>query len=47
MLLIEAGGSDRRIETRAPAGFQGLFHTARDWDYRTEPEAALRGAAPL
>ena len=43
VLLIEAGGSDRRLEARAPAGFPGLFHTKRDWDYRTEPEPGCAG----
>ncbi len=38
VLLLEAGGSDRRLEARAPAGFAALFHTARDWDYHCEPE---------
>ena len=43
VLLIEAGGSDRRLETRAPLAFSGLFHTARDWDYFTEPEPGCDG----
>src|SRR5581483_9074336 len=38
VLLIEAGGSDRRLETRAPAAFAQMFHTRMDWDYYTEPE---------
>lgn len=43
VVLLEAGGSDRRLEARAPLAFSGLFHTARDWDYETEPEPALGG----
>ena len=43
VLLVEAGGSDRRLEARAPAAFPGLFHTSRDWDYRTEPEPGCDG----
>jgi choline dehydrogenase len=43
VLLLEAGGSDRRLEARAPAGFPGLFHTRRDWDYHTEPEPGCDG----
>lgn len=38
VLLIEAGGSDRRIEVRAPAGFPNQFHSKIDWDYFSEPE---------
>jgi choline dehydrogenase len=43
VLLLEAGGSDRRLEARAPAGFPGLFHKSRDWDYHTEPEPGCDG----
>ena len=43
VLLLEAGASDRRLEARAPAAFPGLFHTKRDWDYRTEPEPGCDG----
>jgi len=43
VLLIEAGKSDRRLEARAPLAFSGLFHTARDWDYLTEPEPGCDG----
>ena len=38
VLLIEAGGSDRRLEVRAPAAFPSQFHSKIDWDYFTEPE---------
>ncbi len=43
VLLLEAGGSDRRLEARAPAGFPGLFHKDRDWDYLSEPEPGCGG----
>jgi choline dehydrogenase len=36
--VLEAGGSDRHLNVRIPAGFPKLFHTERDWDYYTEPE---------
>lgn len=38
VLLIEAGGSDLRLEVRAPAAFANQFHTKLDWDYSTLPE---------
>jgi choline dehydrogenase len=38
VLLVEAGGSDRRLAVRAPlAGIQ-QFGTSLDWCYETEPE---------
>lgn len=43
VLLVEAGGSDRRLDTRAPAAFGAQFHTKVDWDYVTEPEPAANG----
>ncbi len=43
VLLIEAGGSARRPEVRIPAAFAAQFHSALDWDYQCEPEAALDG----
>lgn len=43
VLLIEAGGSDRRLETRAPAAFSAQFHKQGDWDYHTEPEPGALG----
>lgn len=43
VLLIEAGGSDRRLEVRAPAAFGQQFHKKGDWDYYTEPEPAAGG----
>jgi choline dehydrogenase len=38
VLLLEAGGSDLRLEIRAPLAFSKQFHTKVDWDYYTEPE---------
>lgn len=43
VLLIEAGGSDFRLEARAPAAFSAQFHKQGDWDYHTEPEPAAFG----
>ncbi|OBK27376.1 oxidoreductase [Mycobacterium asiaticum] len=38
VLLIEAGGSDRRLTVRAPLAFPRQLNTALDWAYQTEPE---------
>lgn len=38
VLLIEAGGSDRRLEVRAPLANIRQFGTPLDWNYETEPE---------
>jgi choline dehydrogenase len=43
VLLIEAGGGNRRISVKAPAAFSKQFHTNLDWDYWTEPEPHLNG----
>lgn len=43
VLLLEAGGSHRHPNVMIPAAFAKQFHTARDWDYRTEPEPHLGG----
>jgi choline dehydrogenase len=43
VLLLEAGGSNRRLEVRAPLAFSKQFHTKLDWDYWTEPEPTLNG----
>jgi choline dehydrogenase-like flavoprotein len=45
VLLLEAGGPDRRREVRIPAAFTKLFKSEVDWDYQTEPEANLGGRA--
>ncbi|MCW1968325.1 MAG: choline dehydrogenase [Anaerolineae bacterium] len=41
VLLLEAGGPDKRQEIHIPAAFSKLFHGKEDWDYQTAPEAAL------
>jgi choline dehydrogenase len=38
VLLIEAGGSDRRLEVRAPLANIRQFGTSLDWNYETDPE---------
>ncbi|MBV8221651.1 MAG: GMC family oxidoreductase N-terminal domain-containing protein, partial [Solirubrobacterales bacterium] len=43
VLLLEAGGSDRRPEVKVPAAFPNQFQTARDWNFMSEPEPALFG----
>jgi choline dehydrogenase len=43
VLLLEAGGSDRKISVRAPAAFPATFQTPLDWNYMSEPEPALYG----
>ncbi|TMK40413.1 MAG: FAD-dependent oxidoreductase [Actinobacteria bacterium] len=43
VLLLEAGGSDRKISVRAPAGFPAQFQTPIDWNYMSEPEPGLHG----
>jgi len=42
VLLLEAGGSDRRLDILMPAAFiQQFGKTAIDWDFWTEPEPTL------
>jgi choline dehydrogenase len=43
VLLLEAGGGDRRTEIAIPAAFSKLFRSDVDWDYATEPQPALDG----
>jgi choline dehydrogenase len=44
VLLVEAGGSNRKLEVRAPLAFAQQFHNKKiDWDYWTEPEPHLNG----
>jgi choline dehydrogenase len=40
VLLIEAGGSDRRFTIRAPLTAPMQYGTSLDWAYETEPEPA-------
>jgi choline dehydrogenase len=47
VLLLEAGGSDRRPEIRVPLAFKRTFGTRFDWGYRTAPQEALAGREVL
>lgn len=38
VLLIEAGGKDRKREISIPAAFSQLFKTRYDWNYNTVPQ---------
>ena len=45
IVLIEAGGSDRRFYVNLPLGYGKLFYDpAVNWLYKTEPDAGLAGA---
>ena len=41
--LIEAGGSDRKLNIRIPVTFAKQFRTDLDWGYTSEPEPSLIG----
>src|ERR1700761_8926986 len=43
VLLLEAGGSDRKMNIRIPVGFAKQFRTDLDWNYDSEPEPSLIG----
>ncbi len=43
VLLIEAGGSDRKLPVKAPVAFPELFQGPNDWNYVSEPEPGLYG----
>jgi choline dehydrogenase len=44
VLLLEAGGSDRRLRVRLPIGYARTFRDPRvNWMYHSEPEPALEG----
>lgn len=43
VLLIEAGGHNKRLSVMAPAAFSSQFETKIDWNYVTEPEESLHG----
>jgi choline dehydrogenase len=43
VLLLEAGGPDKRQEVHIPAAFAKLFKSEQDWQYETEPSAGLNG----
>ena len=42
VLLLEAGGPDKRKEIHIPAGWPKLFRSDVDWAYETEPQAQLQ-----
>ncbi len=42
VLLLEAGGSDKKQEVQIPAAFSKLFKTPLDWNYETEPQPHLK-----
>jgi choline dehydrogenase len=41
VLLLEAGGPDKKQEIHIPAAFSKLFKTSHDWAYETEPQEHL------
>src|SRR4051794_30407179 len=43
VLLLEAGGSDRKMNIRIPVTFAKQFRTDLDWNYDSEPEPSLIG----
>jgi choline dehydrogenase len=44
VLLLEAGGSDRRLFVRMPIGYgKSFYDPAVNWKYRTEPDAGIDG----
>src|SRR5436309_16108825 len=43
VLLLESGGSDRKMNIRIPVGFAKQFRTDLDWNYTSEPEPSLIG----
>lgn len=43
VLLLEAGGKDRKQEIHIPAAFSTLFRSSYDWNYDTVPQPELGG----
>lgn len=43
VLLLEAGGKDRKQEIHIPAAFSKLFRSSYDWNYDTVPQPELEG----
>lgn len=43
VLLIEAGGPDKKMEIHIPAGYAKLFKTEVDWGFSTEPQEHVLG----
>jgi choline dehydrogenase len=42
VLLLEAGGSDKKQEVQIPAAFSKLFKTPLDWNYETDPQPHMQ-----
>jgi choline dehydrogenase len=43
VLLLEAGGEDRKLEIRVPAAFSRLYRSELDWGFSTVPQPGLDG----
>lgn len=43
VLLLEAGGPDRKLEIHIPGAYSKLNRTAVDWGFRTEPQPHVDG----
>ncbi|WP_068929032.1 GMC family oxidoreductase [Planobispora rosea] len=43
VLLLEAGGPDRKLEIRMPVGFAKLFKTDYDWNFTTAKQPEMSG----
>jgi choline dehydrogenase len=43
VLLLEAGGEDRKPEIRVPAAFSKLYRSELDWGFSTAPQRGLDG----
>ena len=43
VLLLEAGGPDKKQEVSVPAAFSKLFQSEVDWHYETEPQEHANG----
>ncbi|GAA4448500.1 choline dehydrogenase [Nibrella saemangeumensis] len=43
VLLLEAGGPDKKMEIHIPGAYSKLNRTAVDWGFWTEPQAAIGG----
>ena len=43
LLLLEAGGPDKKQEVQIPAAFSKLFKSEVDWAYETEPQPNMNG----
>jgi choline dehydrogenase len=41
VLLLEAGGPDKKIEIKIPGAYTKLNRTKVDWQFETEPQAAI------